>query len=84
MKPQMNTDGISDFCKRSTLELQGDNECSCQLLGHKSQSDLSKSDVERFVNWYQTTNLESPIQWNKLVKIAIAWHWLADFTQMEG
>ena len=37
--------------------------------------DLTKNDIEGFVKWYTTTDLEPHIQRDRLVKIASAWEW---------
>jgi hypothetical protein len=75
----------AEFVQPKTLwSYNGIMNALANYFGTKASQTLSKSDVEGFVNGYQTTNLESPIQRNRLVKIAIASHWLADFTQMEG
>lgn len=46
-----------------------------QYFGTRQSSKLTKDDVEAFVTWYKTTNLEPQIQRERLVKIASAWDW---------
>jgi integrase len=46
-----------------------------QYFGTKQICNLTKSDVEEFVTWYRTTNLEPHIQRERLVRITSAWDW---------
>jgi integrase len=46
-----------------------------QYFGAKPNHTLTKDDVEEFVTWYKTTNLEPHIQRDRLVRLASAWDW---------
>jgi integrase len=46
-----------------------------QYFGTRQSSQLVKDDVEEFVTWYRTTNLEPQIQRERLVRITSAWDW---------
>jgi hypothetical protein len=73
---QRYTDYKARFVQRKTLwSYKGIITALDNYFGTKPSQTLTKSDVEEFVEWYKTTNLESHIQRDRLVKIASAWDW---------
>ncbi len=73
---QRYTDYKARFVQPKTLwSYKGIINALANYFGKKTSHTLSKSDIEGFVSWYQTTSLESHIQRDRLVKIASAWDW---------
>jgi integrase len=46
-----------------------------QYFATRQSCKLTKDDVEAFVTWYKTTDLEPQIQRERLVRITSAWDW---------
>lgn len=73
---QRYTDYKAKFVQPKTLwSYKGIINALDNYFGTKPSHPLTKSDVEGFVEWYKTTNLESHIQRDRLVKISGAWDW---------
>lgn len=73
---QAYTDRKAKTLQRETLwNYTGTANALAKYFGTKSSSSLIKDDVEGFVTWYKTTNLEPRIQRERLVRIASAWDW---------
>lgn len=70
------TDYKAKFVQPKTLwSYKGITNALDNYFGTKPSQPLSKDDVETFVTWYKTTDLEPQIQRERLVRITSAWDW---------